>query len=163
MEPMHEPSVASYSWRSPDGFVVTTAQARLDFEVIFHAIAESYWARGISRTRLKKAIEHSLAFGAYEDDKFVGFARIITDHATYAYLCDVFVVPEARGRGISKALMAAIVAHPDLQELRRWSLATRDAHGLYSRFGFKPLSAPELYMERWEPGVYERLAAEGRA
>lgn len=163
MEQTREPIAHDFSWRSPEGLVVSTSRERLDFERIFGFLTESYWARGISRLRLAKAIENSLAFGAYEDERFVGFARLVTDRATFAYLADVFVVPEARRRGVSKALVAGILAHPELGDLGRWSLATRDAHGLYARFGFQPLAAPETYMERWEPGVYARLATEGRS
>jgi GNAT superfamily N-acetyltransferase len=108
---------------------------------------ESYWARGIPREVVERSIEHSLPFAAYDGEELVAFARVVTDYAVFAYLADVFVVPSHRGRGISRQLMTAIRSHPRLQGLRRWSLVTRDAHGLYEQFGFRPLAAPERHME----------------
>jgi GNAT superfamily N-acetyltransferase len=108
---------------------------------------------------VRRAIDGSLAFGVYATAAGqVGFARVVTDGATFAYLADVFVVPAERGRGLGKWLMSVIVAHPDLQDLRRWLLATRDAHALYAGFGFTPLKVPERFMERHDPEVYERIA-----
>ena len=116
---------------------------------------DAYWCRGVPAATLRKAIAHSLCFNALDDDGAqVGFARVVTDRATFAYLCDVFVLERARGRGVSKALMDAIVAHPDLQGLRRFSLATADAHGLYARYGFAPLGDASRFMEVYRPGVY---------
>jgi GNAT superfamily N-acetyltransferase len=118
---------------------------------------DAYWCRGIPAATLRKAIAHSLCFNALDDDGAqVGFARVVTDRATFAYLCDVFVLERARGRGVSKALMDAVVAHPDLQGLRRFSLATADAHGLYARYGFAPLGDASRFMEVYRPGVYSR-------
>lgn len=127
---------------------VTTDRARLDVALIHRYLSEeSYWAKGIPRERLERAIANSLCFGVFEDGAQVGFARVITDRATFAYLADVFVLPSHRGRGISKTIMEAVRAHPDLQGLRRWHLSTLDAHGLYEQYGFRALSMPERHME----------------
>jgi len=127
--------------------VVTTDRALLDLDVIHRFLATSYWARGIPRDVVARALEHSLCFGAFEGEAQVGFARVITDHATFAYVSDVFVLESHRGRGVGKSLMAAIVAHPELQGLRRWTLFTRDAHGLYRQYGFREPRHPERLME----------------
>ncbi|MFN7629184.1 MAG: GNAT family N-acetyltransferase [Pirellula sp.] len=103
---------------------------------------------------LTRAIDGSICFGLFFRDAQVGFARVITDRATFAYLCDVYVLPEYRGRGLARWLMEVVVAHPDLQGLRRFVLVTRDAHGLYEKFGFKPLARPEGYMELHRPNIY---------
>lgn len=126
---------------------VSTDPSRLDLDVIHGFLAGSYWAAGIPRDVVARAIRHSLCFGAFEGDRQVGFARVVSDHATYAYVSDVFVLPTHRARGMGKRLMAAIMAHPELQGLRRWSLATRDAHGLYRQFGFEAPRYPERQME----------------
>lgn len=140
-------------------YVVSTDPRRLDIEMIHRFLCEeSYWARGIPRRLVEKCIRHSLCFGAYLGERQVGFARAVTDYAVFAHLMDVFVLPEHRGRGISKQLMAAIVGHPDLQGLRRWQLGTLDAHGLYAQFGFRPLGKPEIHMEIADPDVYMRGA-----
>ena len=126
---------------------ISTDRARMDVDAIHRYLSEeSYWAKGIPRDRLERAIANSLCFGAFEGDAQVGFTRVITDYATFAYVADVFVLPSHRGRGISKQIMAAVMAHPGLQGLRRWMLVTRDAHGLYAQFGFAPLDAPERHM-----------------
>ncbi len=117
-------------------------------------VEESYWARERSLEQTKKAIEHSICFGVYDGDRQVAFARVVSDRATFAYLGDVFVIPEYQGRGIGKMLMEAIVAHPELQGLRRWVLATRDAHTLYEKYGFTPLKHPERWMELAAPNAY---------
>lgn len=130
-----------------DGIIVTTDPARLDLDVIHGFLASSYWATGIPREVVERAIRHSLCIGAFEGDHQIGFARVITDYATYAYVSDVFVLPSHRGRGVGKRVMAAIRAHPDLQGLRRWTLSTRDAHGLYRQFGFAEARHPERLME----------------
>ena len=119
-------------------------------------LARAYWSEGLPAKTLARAVENSLCFGVYDEDRQVGFARVITDRATFAYLADVFILESHRGRGLSKRLVAAIRAHPDLQGLRRWSLATRDAHGLYAAYGFRPLAHPEYHMEIADPGVYLR-------
>jgi GNAT superfamily N-acetyltransferase len=133
---------------------VTTDRARLDVETIHRFLAGSYWAAGISRELVERAIEHSLCFGALEGDRQVGFARVITDRATFAYVSDVFVLESHRGRGVGKQLMAAIVAHPELQGLRRWALFTRDAHGLYRQYGFGEPRHPDRLMERFDDCPY---------
>jgi len=139
------------------GYRVTTRVDEMDLQVIHKFLANSYWAKDIPFSTLKRAIEHSLSFGVLTDQgEQVAFARVVTDRATYAYLADVFVVESHRAKGISKWLVQNIMAHPDLQGLRRITLATRDAHGLYSKMGFKPLAHPEMFMEVWKPDVYQR-------
>lgn len=140
-----------------DSYVVSTDPRRLDIDLIQRFLAEeSYWAPGIPRRVVEKCIRHSLCFGAYLEERQVGFARVVTDYAVFAHLMDVFVLPEHRGCGVSKQLMAAIVGHPDLQGFRRWQLGTRDAHGLYTQFGFGPVAHPEYQMEIADPDVYIR-------
>jgi GNAT superfamily N-acetyltransferase len=127
---------------------ISTDRARLDIDRVHRWLSDdAYWCLGIPRDVLERAIASSLCFGAFEHAEQVGFARVISDHATYAYLCDVYVSPTHRNRGIGKALLRAICEHPSLQGLRRWSLVTRDAHSLYAQFGFTPLAAPERMME----------------
>jgi GNAT superfamily N-acetyltransferase len=141
------------------GFLISTDQSLLDMDMIYKYLSDdSYWAKGITSDRVKRAIENSLCFGVYQHNTQIGLARIITDKATFAYLCDVFILPEYRGNGLSKWLMQSIVTYPDLQGLRRWSLATADAHGLYSQFGFTPVSRPEVWMEIYKP--YQSLKKE---
>jgi GNAT superfamily N-acetyltransferase len=125
---------------------ISTNPERLDLNVICEFLQTSYWAKGRRRGVIERAIKNSLCFGAYWDGKQVAFARVVSDKAVFAYLMDVFVLPEFRGRGISKALMRAILEHPDLQNLRVFLLATWDAHGLYSQFGFRPLTEPRHWM-----------------
>ncbi|MEJ2765342.1 GNAT family N-acetyltransferase [Photobacterium sp. MCCC 1A19761] len=137
------------------GYKISTTQDDFDFEVIYQVISQSYWASGIPREILAKAIANSLCFGVYEDTgQQVGFARLITDKATFAYLADVFIVQSHQGLGLSKWLIEHIVAHPELQGLRRMVLATRDAHGLYAQYGFKAIENPEIFMQIWQPDVY---------
>ncbi len=136
--------------------LVTTDPAKIDRDLVYGFLSQSYWARGIPREVLERGIANSLCFSLFDGDAQVGFARVATDRATFAYLADVFVLPTHRGRGLSKLLMETIVAHPDLQGLRRWVLVTRDAHGLYARYGFTPLAKVDGYMERWDPEVYQR-------
>jgi GNAT superfamily N-acetyltransferase len=142
--------------QSKDGFVVSTDPVRINLEVVHGYLSGSYWARDIPLGLVKKSIENSLCFGVYEEagGAQVGFARVISDYATYAYLADVFILEEYRGRGLSKWLMECILAHPQLQLPRSFYLATRDAHGLYSQFGFAPVESPERYMVRRNPGVF---------
>jgi GNAT superfamily N-acetyltransferase len=140
----------------PRNVRIDTERSRLDVALIHEFLTASYWAKGIPIDVVRKSIDNSLCFGAYEGERMVGFARVVTDRATFAYLADVFVIESRRGRGISARLMETIVSHPDLQGLRRWSLVTRDAHGLYEKFGFRPLAAPERFMERHDPTAYER-------
>jgi len=138
-----------------DHYEISTDRNRLDVALI-HAFLRlsSYWAQGIPRAIVERSIQHSLCFGAFFDGRQVGFARVITDFAAIAHIADVFVVPEHRGRGVAKLIMAAIVEHPDLQGLRRLLLVTRDAHGLYAQFGFKLLTHPENFMTVHKPNVY---------
>ena len=138
------------------GIVVDDDPARLDMDVIHGFLAGSYWAQGIPREVVERAVRGSLCFGLYDGERQVGFARVVTDRATFAYLADVFVLEAYRGRGLSKLLVAEVLGHPSLQGLRRWMLATRDAHSLYAQYGFKPLSAPERFMEMHDPDVYRR-------
>jgi GNAT superfamily N-acetyltransferase len=140
-----------------NGVVVSTDRARLDLDVIHGFLTGCYWARGISRELVARSIENALCFGVYEEGKQIGFARVISDYATYAYLGDVFILEGYRGRGLSKWLMECIVQHPQLQGLRRWSLVTGDAHGLYTQFGFTPLAAPERWMEIHKADVYAKV------
>ena len=147
-------------------YLISTNPAWLDLDVIHAFLSEhSYWARGIPRDVLTRSIANSICFGVYsmEDTSSnsnrhqIGFARVTTDRATFAYLGDVFILPEHRGRGLSKRLMEAVLAHPDLQGLRRWMLATADAHELYRKFGFGLLSQPERFMQRHDPDVYKNV------
>jgi len=124
-------------------YLISTDKSRLDLAEIHSFLTTSYWAAGIPMEVVKKSIEHSLAFGVYKGDQQVGFARVITDYATFAYLGDVFILEPFRGQGLSKWLMKVIIAHPELQGLRRWVLLTRDAHGLYEKVGFTELGSPE--------------------
>ncbi|MBV8211786.1 MAG: GNAT family N-acetyltransferase [Verrucomicrobia bacterium] len=145
-------------------YLISTDPTKLDLDLIHQFLSEhSYWARGIPREVVVRSIANSLCFGVYASGKTnpdsdwrqVGFARVATDRATFAYLADVFILPEHRGRGLSKRLMEEIVAHPDLQGLRRWMLATADAHGLYRAYGFTELSQPDSFMQRHNPDVYK--------
>jgi len=134
--------------------VVTTDRSRFDLEVIHGYLTRSYWAKGIPRATVARAMDRSLCFGAFEGDRQVGFARVISDLTTFAYVSDVFVVESHQGRGVGKRLMAAIMAHPELQELRRWTLFTRDAHGLYRQYGFREPRYPERLMEVFNDDPY---------
>jgi len=135
-------------------FVVSTDRSRLDIDLVHDYLASSYWAAGMPRAVLERGIENSLIFGIYHGSRQVGFARAITDLATYGYLSDVFVVEGYRGQGLSKWLMECILGHPELQGLRRFALFTRDARGLYERYGFGPPRGSSVYLERWTPNVY---------
>jgi GNAT superfamily N-acetyltransferase len=147
----------SHQIQHRDGFTVSTDPDHLDLDAVHAYLSqEAYWSAGIPRELLARAIAGSLCFGLYEGEKLVGFARVVTDRATFAYLCDVFVLPAYRGRGLSKWLMDCIVAHPDLQGLRRFVLVTRDAHKLYSRYGFTPLADPTGYMHIHRQDAYRK-------
>jgi len=139
--------------------VISTDRARLDIDVVHNYLSTSYWAKGMPREILERGIENSLTFGVYHQDAQIGFARVITDLATYAYLSDVFIVEGYRRRGLSKWLMECVLAHPDLQGLRRFALFTRDAQGLYERYGFAPSRSTSTYLERWTPNVYSVAAS----
>jgi GNAT superfamily N-acetyltransferase len=136
-------------------FIISTDVSFLQIETIHKFLSEeSYWAKERTREQTQRAIENSLSFGVYRGKKQIGFARVVTDYATFAYIGDVFILNEFRGRGLSKWLMETIVNHPDLQNLRRWILATRDAHALYEKFGFTELKVPERWMEKTAPNAY---------
>ena len=134
--------------RHDGDILVTTDPARLDLAAIHEFLSGSYWAKGIPREVMERSIHHSICFGAFEGGRQVGFARVISDRATFAYVADVFVVDSHRGRGIGKRIMACITSHPELQNLRLWTLFTRDAHGLYRRHGFREARYPDRLMER---------------
>lgn len=134
---------------------ISTDAAELDVDLIHRFLSgQTYWARDIPRALVEKAIAHSLCFGGFVGDRQVAFARVVTDQATFANLVDVFVLPEHRGHGHSRTLMDAVIGDPRLQGLRRFTLATGDAHGLYARYGFTAPSHPETLMERYFPGLY---------
>ena len=135
-------------------YEISTDPARLDLDVIHGFLSNSYWAKNIPRELVERSIRYSLCFGIFREGKQIGFARVISDFATFAYLADVFVLPEHRGKGVSKQLMEAILEHRDLQGLRRFMLATLDAHGLYKQFGFEPLDHPDRYMSIHRPNLY---------
>ena len=141
--------------KTRDGFVISTDKRRIDLNVVHGFLTHSYWAAGISREVVARSIENSLCFGIYREEQQVGFARVISDYATFAYLADVFVLEAFRGKGLSKFLMQCILEHPSLQGLRRWVLGTRDAHGLYAQFGFRPLQSPEIFMEIHNRDIYK--------
>jgi predicted N-acetyltransferase YhbS len=130
-----------------DGLLVSTDRARLDFDVIHGYLTESYWSAGISLDQVRRQTQHSLPFGLYEDGDMLGFGRVISDFTRWAYLCDFFVVPGRQGAGLGKHLMRVMMAHPELSDVRRWVLLTKDAHGLYEQFGFTALGKPHIYME----------------
>ena len=134
---------------------ISTDKSSLDFEVIHRFLSGSYWAEGVPIEVVRKSVENSLCFGVYDGNHQVGFARVISDFATYAYLADVFIIEPYRGKSLAKWLMECIVAHPQLQGLRRWTLATRDAHELYAKFGFKPLQRPDRFMELHNAEIYK--------
>jgi GNAT superfamily N-acetyltransferase len=143
--------------RNEDGLVFSTDRGRLDIDRIHRFLAEeSYWVPGIRREFVERAIEHSLCFGIYDGSEQLAFARVVTDCAGFAWLADVFVVGERRGENLGKRLVAFILAHPDLQQIRRFMLATRDAHGLYEQHGFTPLAHPEHVMERYDADALSR-------
>jgi GNAT superfamily N-acetyltransferase len=142
----------------PCEITISSDLRRLDVAVIHTFLAASYWSPGLPREVLERAIENSLCFGAYEGANQVGFARVVTDRATFAWVCDVFVLESHRRRGIADALMAAVKAHPELQGLRRWNLSTLDAHALYRRHGFE-MADSERAMEIRRPNIYLEAAA----
>jgi GNAT superfamily N-acetyltransferase len=145
----------SFDEYQKDEFTISTDKSRLQIEIIQKFLTEdSYWAQSRTLEQTRTAIENSLCFGLYATDKQIGFARVVTDFATFAYIGDVFVLSEFRGRGLSKWLMEVMIRHPQLQGLRRWVLATKDAHGLYSQFGFHSLKFPERWMELPAPNAY---------
>jgi GNAT superfamily N-acetyltransferase len=143
-----------------DEFTISTDPARLDVAAIHAYLTRSYWAAGIPPEVVRRSIEGSLCFGVYRGADQVGFARVVTDRATFGYLADVYVLEAHRGHGLGQWLMEFILEHPDLQGLRRFMLVTRDAHGLYSKYGFTPTAHPERIMEIARPWLYLQAAAE---
>ena len=141
-------------WRRGE-YLISTDKGKLDLAVVHGFLTTSYWAAGIPLDIVKKSIEHSLNFGMYRGEQQVGFARVITDYATFVYIGDVFILEEFRGRGLSKWLMEVIADHPELQGLRRWLLLTRDAQGLYEKTGFVRPKTPERYMEKHFTDAYQ--------
>ena len=137
-----------------NNFTVSCDAERLDLSVVRSFLAESYWANGIPIDVVEKSIRHSLNFGLFYVSQQIGFARVISDYATFAYLGDVFVIPEYRGSGLGKWLMKCVVEHPELQSMRRWLLGTKDAHELYRQFGFTELRNPNFLMEIHDPDIY---------
>lgn len=137
-----------------DEYIITTDSSFLDFDVVFDFISNSYWAKNIPVQTLKKALDNALCFMLLHGEKQVGFARVVSDYATFAYLADVFVIEEQRGKGLSKWLMECVMAHPDTQGIRRFMLATRDAHSLYRQFGFDEVKNPEILMQIHRPDIY---------
>jgi GNAT superfamily N-acetyltransferase len=138
-----------------DLYTISTDKSRLDLDIIHRFLSEiSYWAKDRTFDQTKTAIENSICFGVYDSERQIGFARVVTDRSTFAYLGDVFILEEFRGRGLGKWLMETIISHPELQGLRRWVLATRDAHGLYEQFGFSRLKFPDRWMELPAPDAY---------
>jgi GNAT superfamily N-acetyltransferase len=139
----------------PEKYIISTDRSLLDTAMIHDfLVRESYWAQNRTEAQMSAAIENSICFGVYDGERQIAFARVVSDKATFAYIGDVFVIDEYRGRGVGKDLMAAIIAHPELQGLRRWVLATRDAHGLYEQYGFTELKHPDRWMELAGPNAY---------
>jgi N-acetylglutamate synthase-like GNAT family acetyltransferase len=141
-------------WQKGD-YLLSTDKSKIDISAVHDFLSSSYWAEGIPVETLRRSIENSLCFAIYQHEVLVGFARVISDFATFAYLADVFVLPEHRGKGLSKWLIQIIINHRQLQGLRRFTLATRDAHSLYAQFGFTPFSKPDRWMEIHDPNVYK--------
>lgn len=139
-------------------YKISTDPRRIDLEAVHAYLSRAYWSEGVPKEIVAKAIAASLCFALLEGSRQVGFARVVTDRATFAYLCDVYVIEEYRGQGLGKWLIEELLSHPDLQGLRRFVLITRDAHGLYKQFGFGPLNNPGGYMEIVRPDIYKREA-----
>jgi len=142
-------------WRKDD-YIVSTDRTKIDVDAVHNYLTRSYWAEGIPKDVVKRSLENSLCFAIYYHNSLIGFARVVSDFATFGYLADVFVTEPHRGKGLSKWLMKIILSHPQLQGLRRFTLATRDAHGLYSQFGFQIFANPDRWMEKHDPDVYKK-------
>jgi ribosomal protein S18 acetylase RimI-like enzyme len=136
-------------------YSVSTDASRMNLSVIHGYLTKAYWSEGVPRHTIERAMRNSLCFGVFKGDRQIGFARVVTDYATYAYICDVFVLEAHRGRGLATWLLECISSHPDLQGLRRWGLTTRDAHPLYEKAGFERTRIPERYMDRVFPDIYK--------
>jgi N-acetylglutamate synthase-like GNAT family acetyltransferase len=146
------------------GYRITTDKNEMDIDAIHHYLSRSYWAENVPKSVVITAVENSLCFAvlvaeASGDERQVGFARMITDYASFAYLADVYILEEHRGKGLSKEMMKKIIQHPQLQGLRRMMLATRDAHGLYEQFGFTALTDQKMFMQLWKPDVYSKTSS----
>ncbi len=139
-------------------YMISTDPSKLDVDAIASMLSRSYWARGRTRQNLERALQNSLVFGLYEGIQQIGLARVVTDYGVFGYLCDVFVHEDYRGRGLGKWLVQTVMSHPDLQGLRRWILATQDAHALYRQFGWSALEHPDLIMEILKPNPGEESA-----
>lgn len=139
-----------------EGYLLSTDKSKIDIEAVHHFLSRSYWAENIPLDLVQRSIDNSLCFAVYHQQRLIGFARVISDFATFAYLADVFIIPEERGKGLAKWLMSVIMDDPRLRGLRRFTLATRDAHGLYSQFGFTPFDKPDRWMQKHDPDVYKR-------
>jgi len=151
--------MSDYYQAQKENFLISTDPAKLNTDIIYNYLSEeSYWAKGIPREVVEKSITHSLCFGLYNNSEQIGFARLVTDKATFAYLADVFVLPAFRGQGLSKWMMQTIHAHPELQHLRRWWLGTKDAHGLYEQFGWTRITddVAKRFMQKHNPDVYKQ-------
>jgi GNAT superfamily N-acetyltransferase len=154
--------ISSQIHEQRDGdILVSTDPARLDLETVHGFLTRSYWATDIPREIVERSIRHSICFGAFDGGRQVGFARVISDRATFAYVSDVFVLDSHRGRGIGRQIMTAVTTHPELQNLRLWTLFTRDAHGLYRQVGFREARHPDRLMERRQPQPYRAGAGNG--
>lgn len=148
-----------YEWHR-DAYLISTDPNKLDSSFIHTFLSQSYWAAGIPRDTVERSLEHSLAFGVYHGAQQIGLARVISDYTTFAYVADVFIDEHFRGQGLATWLIETVVQHPDLQNLRRWMLFTKDAHDLYRKVGFTPLLRPERAMEKSDPDIYKRVSEE---
>lgn len=148
---------AHTAWEAHRGeYTVTTDRERLDMDGVYAYLSRVYWSEGIPRELVERAVRNSLCFSLFERDRQIGFARVVSDYATFAYLCDVYVLDSHQRRGLGTWMMECVMRHPDLQGLRRWHLTTRDAHALYRKFGFVPLSKPERHMEVFTYDMYKQ-------
>jgi len=138
------------------GYTISTDKSKLDLNVIHGYLSRSYWAENIPVEIVKRSVDNSLCFGVYVNEKQIGFARVISDYTTFAYLADVFILEEERGRGLAKRLMECILEHRQLRGLRNFCLMTKDAHSLYKRYGFKNIPKPENFMARKIEGIYKK-------
>lgn len=143
------------------GFWLTSDNDKMDVDAVHQFLSATYWSPAIPHDTVRRAIQGSLCFGLFHGDSQIGFARVVTDRATFAYLCDVYVLEAYRGKGLGEWLMKFVLEHPGLQGLRRFSLVTRDAHGLYAKLGFTPLSKPDGHMEIFRPNVYAATSGQG--
>ena len=153
---------AECEWKQ-NGFVVSTDPVRQDVDAIHAFLRHAYWSENIPRATVERALRYSLGFGLFDGAAQVGLARVVTDYTTFAYLCDVYVLASHRGRGLGRWLIECVMAHPQLQGLRRFNLVTRDAHGLYAPHGFRALAKPENHMERRKPDIYKTAVAGGQS